>query len=64
VDVLFGIHDRALLAELTSDQAKRYMVIWMPGLVACVIDNLKEEAEDLLRGRVDLNRVGQYNVFQ
>ena len=28
-----------------------------------VIDNLKEEPEDLLRGRADLDRVGQHDVF-
>ncbi len=64
VDVLFGIRERVLLPGLALDPAKRYVVFGMPGLVACIIDNPKEEPEDLVRGRADLDRVGQYDVFQ
>jgi hypothetical protein len=40
------------------------MVFAMPGVIACIINDLKEEPEDILRGRPDLDRVGQHDVLQ
>jgi len=40
------------------------MVLRMPGLIACIIDNLKEEPKDLIRCRLDFEGVGNEDVFK